>query len=86
VQKQLSFDVHTMFVGVGPWRLGIPLKKDGKPLSQVDPKEVQKLPFFLYAYIDDEIILGRGRSGGLALWVAADAKWQANAGVLQVYK
>ncbi|GAX73741.1 hypothetical protein CEUSTIGMA_g1194.t1 [Chlamydomonas eustigma] len=85
-QKQLSFDVHTMYVGVGPWRLGIPLKKDGKPISELDPKAVKKLPFFLYAYIDDEIIVARGRSGGLALWVAADSKWQANAGVLQVYK
>ena len=35
--KQLSFDVHTMYLGLGPWRFGIPLKKDGKPLSQVTP-------------------------------------------------
>lgn len=36
--KQLSFDVHTMYIGLGPWRFSLPLKKDGKPLSQVDPK------------------------------------------------
>jgi hypothetical protein len=35
--KQLSFDVHTMFIGLGPWRFSIPLKKS-KPLSQVDSK------------------------------------------------
>ena len=49
-------------------------------------REVRKLPFFLYAYVDEDIIVARGRSGGLALWVAADPKWQANAGVLQVFK
>lgn len=49
-------------------------------------REVRKLPFFLYAYVDEDIIVARGRSGGLALWVAADAKWQADSGVLQVLK
>ena len=39
-------------------------------------REVRKLPFFLYAYVDEEIIVARGRSGGLALWIAADSKWQ----------
>ena len=49
-------------------------------------REVRKLPFFLYAYVDEDIIVARGRSGGLALWVAADPVWQANAGVLQVFQ
>ena len=34
--QQLSFDVHTMYLGLGPWRIGIPLKKDAKPLSEVN--------------------------------------------------
>jgi hypothetical protein len=33
-----------------------------------------------------DIIVGRGRSGGLALWVRGDADWLARSGVLQVYK
>jgi hypothetical protein len=49
-------------------------------------REIRKLPFFLYAYVDEDIIVARGRSGGLALWVAADAKWQADSGVLPVLK
>jgi hypothetical protein len=48
--------------------------------------EVKKLPFFLYAYADEDIIIARGRSGGLAMWLAADSAWQAKAGVLQVLK
>jgi hypothetical protein len=36
--RQLSFDVHAMSLGLGPWRFSIPLKKDGKPVDQVDAK------------------------------------------------
>lgn len=49
-------------------------------------REVKKLPFFVYAWADNDIIVARGRSGGVALWGRADSDWQARAGVLQVYK
>lgn len=54
----------------------------------VDRSDAEKkaLPFFLYAFADEDIIVARGRSGGMALWVYADAEWQAKAGVLQVFK
>ncbi|GBF94759.1 hypothetical protein Rsub_07642 [Raphidocelis subcapitata] len=84
--RQLSFDVHTMKLGLGPWRFNIPLKKNGKPVEQVDPKERKKLPFFLYAYVDDDIIVARGRSGGLAVWSRATPEWQMSSGVAAVYK
>lgn len=32
----------------------------------------KKLPFFLYSYIDSDIVVGRGRGGGLAVWTRAD--------------
>lgn len=32
----------------------------------------KKLPFFLYIYIDSDIVVGRGRGGGLAVWTRAD--------------
>jgi hypothetical protein len=56
------------------------------PLSSVAAEAVKKLPFFIYAYADDDIIVARGRSGGLAVWVAGEAAWQARTGVMQVYK
>lgn len=83
--KQLSFDVDTMYLGVGPWRGSIPLKA-GKKMADMDPSDAKKLPFFIYAYVDEDIIVGRGRSGGLAVWVSATSDWMAKAGVLQVYK
>ena len=49
-------------------------------------RELKALPFFIYAYVDEDIIVARGRSGGVALWQRADTKWQADSGVLQVYK
>lgn len=84
--RQLSFDVHAMSLGLGPWRFSIPLKKDGKPVDQVDAKDRKKLPFFLYAYVDDDIIVARGRSGGLAVWTRATPEWLMSSGVAAVYK
>jgi hypothetical protein len=33
--RQLSFDVRSMNIGLGPWRWSIALKKDAKPLDQL---------------------------------------------------
>jgi hypothetical protein len=46
----------------------------------------KKLPFFLYIYSDESIVVARGASGGLALWGKADVEWQAKNGVLRVYQ
>ncbi|KAL6757485.1 hypothetical protein V8C86DRAFT_2624018 [Haematococcus lacustris] len=83
--RRLMFDVNSLNLGLGPWRLSIPLKAS-TPFDQLPPKEQADLPFFLYAYLDSELLVGRGRSGGLALWRRADPEWSAKAGVLQVYK
>lgn len=84
--KQLSFDVYTMFIRLGGWTIPIPIKKEGKSLDQIDTKDLKSLPFFLYAYIDDTIVVGRGRSGGLALWRKADVAWLAKNGALTALK
>jgi hypothetical protein len=34
--RQLTFDVHTMNIGVGPLKFSIPLKKDGKSIADMD--------------------------------------------------
>jgi len=49
-------------------------------------RERKKLPFFLYSYADNEIIVARGRSGGLAAWVKTTPAWEMESGVAQVYK
>ena len=46
----------------------------------------KKMPFFLYVYADEGMVVARGASGGLALWVNADSEWQAKSGVLRVYQ
>lgn len=38
MQRVLYFDVGTMYLGLGPLRIPIPLKKDCKPLEARDPK------------------------------------------------
>ncbi|GIL93628.1 hypothetical protein Vretifemale_21030 [Volvox reticuliferus] len=83
--RLLHFDVTTMYLGLGPWRLALPLKKE-VPLEQMDTKTFKKLPFFVYAYVGPDIIVARGRSGGVALWIRAEAEWLASSGAMQVYK
>jgi hypothetical protein len=34
--KQLTFDVVKMNIGLGPWRFSITLKKDAKAISEMD--------------------------------------------------
>lgn len=36
--KQLTFDVASMNIGLGPWRFSIPLKKDAQAIQDRDPK------------------------------------------------
>ncbi|GIL61571.1 hypothetical protein Vafri_16059 [Volvox africanus] len=83
--RLLHFDVTTMYLGLGPWRLALPLKKE-VALQQMDTKDFKKLPFFVYAYVGPDIIVARGRSGGVALWVRAEAEWLASSGAMRVYK
>ena len=40
----------------------------------------------MYAYVGEDIVVARGRSGGVALWGRADAAWLATSGAMQVYK
>eukprot|EP00983_Pelagomonas_calceolata_P092422 1157661-Pelagomonas_calceolata.AAC.7 len=70
--KRLTFDVDTMCIGLGPLRLPIPLK-ESKPIEQRDPKEQKGLPFFLYAYLDEDII-------GEWHWCAQKVRWMAFCG------
>jgi hypothetical protein len=85
--RLLQFDVVRMAGNLGPWSFSFPVKKDaqGKTLAQYEAGERKKLPFFSYIFADDEMIVARGRSGGLAVWLRADAGWCASNGVTRVY-
>ncbi|KAG2495269.1 hypothetical protein HYH03_006542 [Edaphochlamys debaryana] len=83
--KVVHFDVPSMSIGVGPWRFTIPIKAS-KPFSELPKKDFKALPFFVYAYVGDDIVVARGRSGGVALWGRADAQWLAESGAMAVYK
>eukprot|EP00878_Enallax_costatus_P002035 GHUV01002199.1.p1 GENE.GHUV01002199.1~~GHUV01002199.1.p1 ORF type:complete len:285 (+),score=64.09 GHUV01002199.1:117-857(+) len=83
--RQLTFDVASMNIGLGPLKFSIPIKRDAPAITDMDAKDAKKLPFFLYIYIDKDLVVGRGRGGGLAVWARAHPDWEAKAGVLQVY-
>eukprot|EP00775_Hariotina_reticulata_P009243 gene9244-9408_t len=83
--RQITFDVVAMNIGIGPWKFSIPLKKGAVPIEAMDAQDAKKLPFFLYSYVDSDIVVARGRSGGQAVWQRATKEWEAKAGVLQRY-
>eukprot|EP00877_Chromochloris_zofingiensis_P009303 jgi/Chrzof1/4626/Cz14g20140.t1 len=83
--RQLTFDVTSMNVGLGPWKFSIPLKKGVTSMEDVPESDRKKLPFFLYWYVDDDIAVARGRGGGVAIWRRTTKDWEAKAGVLPVY-
>lgn len=84
--RLLQFDVCTMAGNLGPWKFSFPIKK-GAPatLAAYSADDRKKLPFFSYIYADDEMIVARGRSGGLAAWARADAGFLAQTGVMRMY-
>ena len=41
----------------------------------------KKGPFFLFSYADDDILVARGRGGGVAYWQAVTPTWEAESGV-----
>jgi hypothetical protein len=41
----------------------------------------KKGPFFLFIYADDEILVARGRGGGVAFWTATTPTWELQSGI-----
>ncbi|GAQ85640.1 hypothetical protein KFL_002460150 [Klebsormidium nitens] len=67
--RQLSFTFDRISIKLGPLK---PFSfKLGSGESRVPGvgKEGGKDPFFLFSYADDEIMVARGRGGGVAFWV-----------------
>jgi hypothetical protein len=73
--KRLEFDFDALTLkllgGVARFRL----KPEGYALPAAGTKEASKLPFFLFAQADDETVVARGRSGGVAFWARAAPSW-----------
>ncbi|KAL3641312.1 hypothetical protein CASFOL_016280 [Castilleja foliolosa] len=64
MEEKLAFVFEQVRIKVGP--LG-PLEISIKGKDEREPES--KDPFFIWFYIDDEIAVARGRSGGTAFWV-----------------
>lgn len=63
-KRILAFTFLTMGLKIGPLgplNLSLPSDPQRVPSQQKDP-------FFIWAYADDEIIVARGRGGGVAYW------------------
>jgi hypothetical protein len=43
------------------------------PVEEFGARSIAKSPFFVFLWADDQAIAARGRGGGLAVWVKADA-------------
>jgi hypothetical protein len=76
--KKLSFDFDTVQIKLGPGKFSIPLKTKIDPSTYVgSPKD----PFFLFFYVDDNVVAARGRGGGVAFWARTTPQWELEKGV-----
>lgn len=44
-------------------------------------KPGKDLPFFIFSYVSDDLVVARGRSGGLAVWARTTPSWELEKGV-----
>ncbi len=51
-------------------------------MCRKEPPKRGSLPFFLFAYADNDIIVARGRGGGLAYWAATTPAWELENGII----
>jgi hypothetical protein len=58
---------------LGPFKLG--------PFNIGGSKEEGSRPFFLFFYVDDDIVCAQGRGGGIALWSKASSKYVLEKGL-----
>ena len=73
--KRLEFDFTQLAVKVLGGTARFKLKPEGFKLPQRGTREAGKLPFFLFAQADENTVVARGRSGGLAVWARAEPSW-----------
>lgn len=62
----LAFVFERLRIKLGPFN---PFDISIKGKDQREPSNKDKDPFFIWFYIDEEIAVARGRSGGTAFWV-----------------
>jgi hypothetical protein len=64
--SKLSFDFDTLKLRLGPLKFEFKLKD-----KIVDYRFSAKDPFFVFFFVDEDIIAARGRGGGIAFWKKA---------------
>jgi len=79
--KRLQFDFSSLKLKLLGLNLSFGLKPEGYTLPE-QGKAFGALPFFLFAHADGELVVARGRSGGLALWAKATPSWALESGAL----
>lgn len=78
-QNKVGFEFSKLLLKVGPWAAPpITLKKTPTTTWQ-NPAKADGL--FILVYGDDEVMVARGKGGGIALWQRALPSWELENGV-----
>ncbi|KAL2653566.1 hypothetical protein R1flu_021694 [Riccia fluitans] len=72
-KRKLSFFFNSVNLTLGSWG-PLKIKFGGKSDSDIPDKND---PFFIWYYADDEIIVAKGRGGGVAYWCRIAFTWRA---------
>ena len=80
--KRMQFDFDKLSLKFLGLKGSFQLKPPGYSLPEQSTKAGGALPFFLFAWADGDLVVARGRSGGVALWARAAPSWVLEAGAL----
>jgi len=81
----LRFDFNRLALRLGPWKPTFTIKQETndfleklivrRGMTEFTPAK-RSLPLFKIIYVDDEVAVARGRSGGLAFWARTTPTWE----------
>lgn len=87
--KILSFDFVKLNLKIGPAKFSFDLKKDSVVKNAFDAsatvfQRTKTTPFFVFLYVDEDVCIARGRSGGVAYWARTTASEEAEKGIVSL--
>ena len=65
----LYFDFDRLDISLGPLSFGFDLPANEERVGK-------KRPFFIWLHADEDIAIGRGRGGGIAVWKKVDKSYR----------
>lgn len=84
--KILPFNLTSLNLKLGPKVFTFPLGDKSKIKDAFDAAgpRAKSTPFFVFCYVDEDVIVARGRSGGIATWARTTPTEEVEKGIVSL--